>query len=135
MAGPNRFWSKVGPKTLDRGNDLVTLWGSFLLPGAGAIVTQDCLGFSFSRTGVGQFTITLDNSYGALYAIKFNTVQAVPVETTFPVKTAAVTANPATITFETWVATAAADLTAGGTLMVEITLRATNTTLFPRKGA
>lgn len=52
--------TQAGPvKSLDR--NVVSLFGKFLGKGAAAIESVDCLGFTIARTGVGLFTITLDD--------------------------------------------------------------------------
>lgn len=58
--GANR--TLAGPvKSLER--NVVSLWGKFTGKGAAPIESVDCLGFTIARTGVGLFTITLEDSW------------------------------------------------------------------------
>lgn len=47
--------------TLDRG--VRVLWGTLTIGATGAITAQDCLGFSVSRLGVGNYRIQLEDAW------------------------------------------------------------------------
>lgn len=57
----------------DRNSGMVVLQGSFRPNGNGTVDNTKNVGagFTVARTGVGTFTITLDDSYAALYGASF----------------------------------------------------------------
>jgi hypothetical protein len=61
-------------KSLDR--EVISLFGVLTIGAVGAISSQDCLGFSVARTGVGAWTITLGDRYGALFGINSSLLHA-----------------------------------------------------------
>jgi hypothetical protein len=61
-------------KSLDR--EVVSLFGILTIGAVGAITSQDCNGFSVARTGVGAWTITLGDRYGALFGINSSYLHA-----------------------------------------------------------
>jgi hypothetical protein len=117
-------------------------YGKFLGKGAAAIESVDCLGFTIERTGVGLFTITMDDRYptaegGAatppLLMIKACRVAAA-ARATGEMQIIADNSAAAAKTITTrWAeAGAAADVTDTDVIRLELIFR--NTSL-PRKGA
>lgn len=126
-------------RTLDR--KIVKLYGKFTGAGAAAITSVDCLGFTIVRTGVGLFTITLDDQWPTsddttatppLLAIQCSRLSAA-VRATGEMQAIVDSSAAAAKTITTrWAeAGAVADVTSGDVIRLELTFR--NTSL-PRKG-
>ncbi len=122
---------------------IVRLFGSFVGKGAAAIESVDCLGFTIVRTGVGLFTITLDDSYptaeGTTATAPFlgirTTRKAAAARATGEFQTivdSSAVAATKTITVRWAEAGAAADVADTDTIYMEIMFRNTS---MPRKGA
>lgn len=138
--GANRNWAgKL--KTLDR--EVIKLYGKFTGKGAAPIESVDCLGFTIARTGVGLFTITLDDAFPTadaatatpplllITASRLSAAARATGEMQAIVDSSAVAATK-TITCRWAEAGAAADVTDTDVIRLELTFR--NTSL-PRKGA
>lgn len=134
----SRSWSQF-MNTLDR--RVCKLYGRVVF-GAASISSQDCLGFTVSRTGVGAYTFTLDDKYPASDAtaagVSTSPLLAVDVRllaaaaSTGTLRIVADNVASAKNFTAVWdVASAAADPAAASQFLIEITLR---NTVAPRKG-
>lgn len=128
------------PRNLDRG--VIELFGRFTGAGAAAVTSVDCLGFTIVRTGVGLFTITLEDQYpladdasAPTNPLLFLGSSIIAAAATSGQLEAIVNSShlaAKTITCRWAVAAAAADVAVGEIVMVRIVLRNTST---PRNGA
>jgi hypothetical protein len=130
------------PRNLDR--SVIELFGRFTGAGASAITGVDCLGFTIARTGVGLFTITLDDQYPLSEAAPDGSTTKPLLFIGSSIIAAAATSGQLegivdssylaakTITARWAVAAAAADVAVGEIVMVRLVLRNTST---PRNGA
>lgn len=136
----NRNW-KRGACFLDR--EVVKLYGKVTF-GVASITATDCLGFAFARTGVGLFTITLDDRYplSVPNAAGVQTTPLLGLDANLQAAAASTgtlrpivdnsAAAAKTITCSWDVASASADPATGAIILLEITLRNTSA---PRRGA
>lgn len=135
----SRGFVKGDTYTLDR--RIVRLWGRVVF-GVASITSQDCLGFTVSRTGVGLFTFTLDDKYPASEANAAGTTTSPLLAADCQLLAAAAStgtlrlitdtvASAKTFTAAWDVASAAADPATGSQWLVEIVLRNTGA---PRRG-
>ena len=124
--GYNRTGSAA--RSLDRG--LVDLHGVATMI-AGPAITDDSLGFAITRTGVGLFTVTLDNFYNQLLGFRAEILEATPTDKMTRLVTQVMSTR--ILTFQVWdiSAAAAAELATGDKLFVWARLRKT---AVPRKG-
>lgn len=126
-------------QSLERG--VTVLYGQFVGAGAAAITSVDCLGFTIARTGVGLFTITLEDSYptadattatAPLLMIKSSRLSAAARATgDLQAIVDSSASSTKTITCRWAEAGLAADVASGDIIRLELTFR--NTSL-PRKG-
>lgn len=67
---------KPGAVAIEAG--LVCLYGRFTTTGTtGAIASQDCRGFSVAETGLGEYTITLEDNYNDLRMLTTSVIDSV----------------------------------------------------------
>lgn len=99
----------------------VTLYGTFTLTGVGTF-TSDAYGFSLASTGVGTWTITLQDKYAALLDASILVLASTDKDLVAQVKTEAV-ATTKQITFKTLAVTTATALANGDKLVIALTLR------------
>ena len=125
-------------RSLDRA--VVKLYGTFIGAGAADVTGVNCLGFTIARTGVGLFTITLEDRYPAgedgtaplLFLCSSRDAASAAATGEMQVIVDSSAAAAKTITTRWAEAGAAADVASGDRVRLELTLRNTST---PRNGA
>lgn len=110
-----------------RNKEVIVVGGSFAPAGTGAPTAAKGNGFSVARTGVGQFTITLDAPYVDLIAAVPGVQLATPADTAAQFGTYTPSSTGGTIVLQVLTAGVAADIAANANNRLNFELKFRNT--------